>query len=60
MEIAIISFEVIVLSMSLYLFFQNKGTQLTTMIQYGVYGLHLLTAILFLLFMSFFKINRLI
>ncbi len=58
-EITVVCFEVAVAAIAAYAFFNNQKHSWIKIIQYAVYGIHLLALILFLVFILTFKMNRL-
>ena len=59
-EIAVLSFEVVTVGYALYYIITRQWNSWFKIMQYMVFGIHLLALILFLIFMVTFKIKRLI
>ena len=59
-EIAVLSFEVVTVGYALYYIISRQWNSWFKIMQYMVFGIHLLALILFLIFMVTFKIKRLI
>lgn len=59
-EIAVLSFEVVTVAYAFYYIISRQWNSWFKIMQYMVFGIHLLALILFLVFMVTFKIKRLI